>query len=402
VFAPFAFGYFLSYLYRVVNAVIAPDLVTELSLSAAQLGYLSSVYFLAFAAFQLPLGLLLDRYGPRRTESVLLLFAVAGALVFAVSESAAGLTSGRAMIGLGVSACLMAAFKAFSQWFPRERLPLLNGLQMAAGGAGALTATAPVEAALGLIGWRGVFVTLAVLTFISAAAIWLLSPERRSVQQPESFANQLRGLRHIFTSPLFWRVAPWCVAAQAAQLSIVSLWSGPWLRDVAGLDRTTVAIDLAWIAAAMIAGFASIGAVAERLGRRGITPIRVASVGMFGFMIAQAMLLAPPLQFALPLWMAFAFLGTSGIVPYAGLSQQFALHLTGRVNTSLNVLAFSASFVSQWGIGLIIGRWPTQEGHFAAAGYRAAFAAVLAVQCAAALWYFVAPRLLRRDAVRGG
>ena len=161
VFVPFALGYFLSYLYRVVNAVIAPDLVRDVGLDANHLGLLTSAYFLTFAAFQLPLGILLDRLGPRRTEAALLLIAAAGAFVFASAESAAGLIAGRALIGLGVSACLMAAFKAFVVWFPSQRLPLVNGCQMAAGGLGALAATAPVEAALAFTDWRGVFLVSA-------------------------------------------------------------------------------------------------------------------------------------------------------------------------------------------------------------------------------------------------
>ncbi|MHA1598863.1 MAG: MFS transporter, partial [Alphaproteobacteria bacterium] len=120
VFLPFAFGYFLSYLYRVVNAVIAPDLIAEMGLGAADLGLLTSAYFLSFALFQLPLGILLDHFGPRKTEAGLLLFAALGAVLFATSESANGLIVGRALIGLGVSGCLMAAFKAYTIWVPSE------------------------------------------------------------------------------------------------------------------------------------------------------------------------------------------------------------------------------------------------------------------------------------------
>ncbi|KPK15769.1 MAG: MFS transporter permease, partial [Nitrospira bacterium SG8_3] len=144
IFVPFAIGYFFSYLYRVVNAVIAPNLVADLNLGPADLGLLTSTYFLTFAAFQLPLGVLLDRFGSRRTEACLLIFAALGAFVFARAESASGLVAGRALIGFGVSSCLMAPFTAYAIWFAKERLPLVNGLQVAVGGIGALTATAPV------------------------------------------------------------------------------------------------------------------------------------------------------------------------------------------------------------------------------------------------------------------
>ena len=117
VFLPFAFGFYLSYLYRSVNAIIAPDLIRDIGVDAASLGLLSSAYFIAFAAFQIPLGIILDRFGPRKVESFLLLFAALGACIFAASDTLLNLIIGRALIGLGVSACLMASFKCFVDWF---------------------------------------------------------------------------------------------------------------------------------------------------------------------------------------------------------------------------------------------------------------------------------------------
>ena len=144
LFLPFAAGYFLSYLLRNVNAVIAPELTRELGVSAADLGLLTSAYLVAFGSFQLPLGVLLDRYGPRRVEAVLLLIAAAGSACFALGTNLTELALARAAIGLGVCACLMAAYKAFSVWYPAERLPSLNAAVMVAGGLGALVATTPL------------------------------------------------------------------------------------------------------------------------------------------------------------------------------------------------------------------------------------------------------------------
>ena len=117
----FAAAYFLSYAFRAINAVIAPALMADLQLSNADLGLLSSAYFAGFACLQLPLGVWLDKYGPRRTESALLAFAALGAAIFASSDTLLGVWIGRALIGVGVSACLMAAFKAFRVWYPPER-----------------------------------------------------------------------------------------------------------------------------------------------------------------------------------------------------------------------------------------------------------------------------------------
>jgi len=401
VFLPFALGYFLSYLYRVVNAVIAPDLIADLGLDASTLGLLTAVYFLTFAAFQLPLGILLDHYGPRRIEAGLLVFAALGAALFAVAPDTPVLIVARGLIGFGVSACLMAAFKAYVMWFPRERLALINGFQMMAGGLGALTATEPVEFALGFTDWRGVFWVLAGMTGLSAFLVYAVVPEHGGGRHPEAkISDTFAGVKEIFTSAPFWRVAPHCVLSQATFTSVLGLWSGPWLRDVAGLERVAVAEHLFWIAAAMIAGFLSWGLIAERLQRFfSVRPMTVAAVGMSGFMIVQVLIVMelPVSHPALILivWMAFGFFGTAGIVPFAALSQAFPVHLAGRVNTGLNLLVFVMAFTSQWAIGAVIDLWPqTATGGYAPEGYQRALAILLMLQVAAFAW-FVARRSVR-------
>lgn len=390
VFIPFALGYFVSYLFRTVNAVIASELVRDIDLDANQLGMLTSVYFVTFAAFQLPLGVLLDRFGPRRTEAALLLFAAAGALIFSLSESPAGLIAGRALIGFGVSACLMAAFKAYVMWFPSQRLPLINGCQMAAGGLGALAATVPIDAALAVTDWRGVFAILSGLTVAVAAAIFVIVPEKHGAQIETRLRSQLSGVASVFRSSAFWRTAPMTVASQASFLSIQGLWAGPWMRDIAGLTRAEMTDHLFKIAVAMIIGFIVMGGLAERLSRRGISPMTVAVAGIGCFALTQAVIILELGEWALTAWIAFGFFGTSGILPYAALSQRFPTRLAGRLNTGLNVLVFFAAFASQWGIGTIVNLWPTSEdGAYAPVGYQTAFALMLGLQVLALAWFAV-------------
>lgn len=393
IFLPFAFGYYLSYLYRVVNAVIAPNLVADLGVDPSDLGLLTAAYFLTFAAFQLPLGVLLDRYGPRRIESLLLIFAALGAFIFARAESLAGLVAGRAFIGFGVSACLMAAFKAYVMWFPRGQLPLINGLQMSAGGLGALSATAPVEAMLGFTDWRGIFLVLAILTLAVAATVFWMVPEKDPGNDQLTFGEQLRGISQIFTSMTFWRIAPVAALSQAGFLSIHGLWSGPWLRDVAGLNRGEVAGVLMLVAAAMIGGYVLLGGAAERLSKSGIRPVAVAVAGMSTFMFIQILVILGYSRWALPVWLFFGFFGTSGIISYAVLSQSFPVHLAGRANTALNLLVFVLAFIAQWGIGAVIEIWPvTAEGGYDPAGYRAAFGVMLSLQILGLIWFFSSGR----------
>lgn len=391
VFTPFALGYFLSYTYRTVNAVIAPDLVAEMGLNANALGLLTSAYFLSFAAFQIPLGILLDHFGPRRVESALLLFAALGAGLFAMAEGMSGLIIARGLIGFGVSACLMASFKAYVMWFPKEKLPLVNGFQLMAGGLGALAATSPVEAMLNITDWRGIFWLLAIATLIVAAMIYFVVPDGKHKQGNATFTDALKGVGEVFSSPLFWRVAPVTVMSQATFLSTQSLWSGPWLADVAGMGRDEVASGLFLIASSMIAGFFFWGALAERLHKYfGIRPLPVSLFGMSAFACVQAILVYQTVDYAILAWMAFGFFGTSGIVAYAGLSQSFPHGLAGRVNTGVNLLAFMLAFAGQWLSGIIIDLWsgPGNTG-YAAAGYAWAFATLLAFQLCALGWYWI-------------
>jgi len=389
LFLPFGLGYFVSYVFRTVNAVIAPDLVADLGLSPADLGLLTSAYFLTFAAFQLPLGILLDRFGSRRVEGALLLFAAAGALLFSFAESLSGLLIGRALIGLGVSACLMAAFKSFSAWLPTEKLPFANGVQMVSGGLGALTATTPVQAALQITDWRGVFLVLAGLGLLAAVTVFLVVPEQTVEAPPETFQDQLSGLKTVLQSRAFWDIAPWAFTAQSAYLSVQGLWSGPWLRDVAGFGREQVADTLWWIAVAMILGYFAFGSLAGRLTKYGVQPAVVAACGMGVFVLIQLCLAVMPFS-PLLLWISFGFFGTACILPYAVLAQTFPKHLTGRSNTSLNLLVFVCAFSAQWLIGAVIELWPiATDGRYHPQGYTAAFLILIGGQVLAATWFLL-------------
>ena len=377
--------------------MIAPNLVADLSLGPADLGLLTSTYFLTFAAFQLPLGVLLDRFGPRKTEACLLIFAALGAFVFARAGSASGLVAGRALIGFGVSSCLMAPFTAYAIWFDKERLPLINGVQVAVGGLGALTGTAPVETALQITDWRGLFTVLSVLTLAVAAAIFFVVPEKKAEGASAGLKEQLRGIGRVYSSFVFWRVAPLSVMSNATFLAVQTLWAGPWMRDVAGLDRMGVANGLLMIAAAMVAGFALLGAAAERLSRLGIKPLHVAVLGMGLFMVVQALIIIEWAALTIPLWILYGFFGTTAVITYAILSQSFPEHLAGRVNTGLNVMAFLVAFGGQWGIGEVINLWPTSpDGNYSPVAYKAGFGLMLALQVISVLWFIIASLVMRK------
>ena len=354
VFLPFGLGYFLSFLYRTVNTVVGPELTRSLGLDASAVGFLTSAYFVSFAAVQIPLGVLLDRYGPRRVEAVLLMIAATGALVFSVGETTPVLASGRALIGLGVSACLMAAMKANAHWFPPQRLPLANGLILATGGLGAIAATAPAQAALGYTDWRGLFVALATVTAMVALLILVVAPDSPSRGVRESWGGAFRGALAVFRDPIFVRVAPLAAIAHGTFLAYQGLWAAVWLQDVQGYGNQEVGSILALTTSGILLGTFGSGLAADRLARLGVSTLTVATAGTAAFILIQIGLVA---RLRLPdtlIWGAFTFFGMAATLYFAVLSRAFGPELSGRINTALNLVIFVAAFLLQWLIGLVL------------------------------------------------
>lgn len=403
VFLPFAAGFFFSDLYRQINAVIAPLLIEDVGLSAAGLGLLTSVFFLTFTANQLPLGVMLDRFGPRRVQAAQLLIAAAGAAIFSFGQSEAVLLAGRALIGLGVSGGFMSSLKAITLWFPRERWPLMNGLVLACGALGAMAATAPVEALLDIVGWRGVFLGAAALTAAVAALIFFVVPERPSPASSLNFRRQIDDLRRIFGDREFWRYAPICICGVGAAMSIQGLWAGPWMKDVAGLERDTLAAYLLANTASMAVGIALGGLVTERLARMGIGLPRVLGASVLVFFAAQLLIIFEVAPASAGPWVLFGLVGHMTVLSYAHLSRYFPLEFAGRANTSLNLVVFAGVFVVQYGMGLIINAYPDEAGGgYAAEGYRTAFIAALGLEVAAFAWFLIPARPRGAPADGGG
>lgn len=398
VLVPFGLGYYLSYLYRTVNIVIAKPLATDLALSAADLGFLISVYFIVFAAFQTPLGVLLDRYGPRRVQTVLLLFAALGGGLFAVSDNFALLSLARGLIGLGASGCLMAAIKANVLWFPKERLPLVNGLTATFGTFGALSGTVPVEWLYDAFGWRTIFVILSVVTVgVSALVFWLV-PEKTVDGVAESnsrtsFRSQLHDLGKIYTSTFFWRVGVIAFIHNSVFLSYQALWMGPWLRDVAGRSFSSVAETLLWFNIGMFVGVLFLGTLADRLQKFGIKPVAVMGVGIGISLGIQCLFALEQIWIATPLCFAFGFFGSSPLLVFSIFGQTFPAGLAGRANTAQNMLSFIGAFAAQWGIGAIINMWPElADGQYDPAGHRAALITVIGIEIVAFAYFLWPPR----------
>jgi type IV secretory pathway TrbF-like protein/predicted MFS family arabinose efflux permease len=386
----FAGGYFLSYLFRTINALIAGPLTSELGLDAANLGLLTSVYFLTFAAAQIPIGALLDRYGPRRVQSALLLIAAAGAAVFATSQRFLPLVLARAMIGLGVAASLTAGVKAVVLWFPKERAALLNGCMIMLGALGAVTATTPAERLLRWIGWRGLFELLAIATALSAAVIYFAVPEPIARYASRSCPASLRT---VYSDRRFWTIAPLSATCVGSAWALQGLWAAPWFTDVERLSREAVIERLFIMAVAVSVGGLVLGTIADQLGRRSIRPEFLLAVLAATSIAAQLTLIVGlPLPSVLP-WSAVAVVGAGTVLSYAILAEYFPKEVAGRANGALNVFHLGWACVVQYATGLILAQWSREGGHYPIVAYQVGFSVNTAIQTAALVWFSLPRRL---------
>ena len=383
LFLPFAAGYFFSYFLRNANAIIAPELTRELGLSAADLGALTGAYLATFAAAQLPLGIALDRFGPRRVEGTLLLLAAAGCALFAVAAGLPGLALARALIGLGVSACLMGSFATFARWFPAERQPSLNGAVMAFGAAGALSASQPLLWLVEQLGWRGMFGAFAGVGLLLALGIFS-TPEKPVPGSGASLRAQIREIGGIATSRAYWVFAPQATFMIGGFMALQSLWAVPFMLEADGLVREVAAVHLLRSALGMLIGFIAIAFLAAPIERR--MPLeRVLAIGVGLAVAAQAGIVAGFDRHGL-LWLLLGICYGASNLSYALLQRRFPLHLAGRVNTTLNLLAFAGAFFIQWGYGLAI-EVLLAGGSTPAAAHRLVMGGLTALMAAGWAWY---------------
>ena len=395
---PLAAMNFLNQANRALVATIGPLLALEFGLSAAELGLLAACFFGAYAVAQLPIGVALDLHGPRKVQSVLALVSAAGFLVSALAPGVWVLAFGRIVLGFGLGAGLMAMLKANTQWYPKHRVAAVTGAGLFFAGLGGMSATLPVQWALPMLGWRGIFLLLAVLSVGVAGWIRFCVPDRppgAAPAQRRSLLREIGEFGRIFRDRAFLRFLPAVMVLSSLNFTFQGLWAGPWLRDVAGLADAPRATALLIYAAGFVTGSLATGQAASFAQARGFSPMAVPYLGIAGQLVAQAALIAVPEGFAWVAlaWFLFSFCSSVGVAGYAAMGQGFPPELQGRVATAINFAMLVLVFVLQTGIGAILDLWPRAEnGGWNPAGYAVALSVTFLLQALAAAWIVVAPR----------
>ncbi len=390
VLLAFASGYCLAYLFRSLPALISEALINELHLTPGNLGVLSAAFFLTTGALQLPIGVWLDRCGPRRVQGTLMFATVIGAALFASTDNIVLLTLARALIGVGAAGGFMAGLKAIALWYPRDRVAVANSWLVMLGSLGACLATWPAARVMAEIGWRGLFALLAGLMAAAALAILMLVPERPPQRHTAKSASSISILA-IYRDAAFWRLAPLSALSVGSAWAFQGLWAAPWLRAVEGLGQDAIVTDLLVMAVTLAPTALLLGAAVVQLRRWGISAAGLfAFVTAFGMSAELALILRAPLPPLLP-WLVIAGIGTVTVLSFTILGELYPA--SGRANAALNLLHMSAAFLVQSGIGFLIEHWGGKNGQSPIA-YQFAFAAVLAAQFVA--WcVFVWPRRTR-------
>jgi len=364
--------------------VMAPDLARDLALEPAGLSAVASAYFFAYAAMQVPTGMLLDRFGPRRTLAVMLLFAAVGAALFATGRSAATLTIARLLMGLGCAGIFTGAFYVMTQWLPADRVVTQIGGLNSFAALGSLCATTPFALLIAWIGWRYSYwiFTAGVTLLLFAVAVVLRDapsgrppPSSKSEGLGQAFAGVLDAIRQPGMKRLLVAGLPMSSAS-----TISGVWGAPYLRDVHALDDLGRGNVLLAMAACAMAGHFLYGQLARRLNTikgmflGGSTVILIA-------MSTLAVLEHPPLGLITGLFCLIALFASYPTLTHAHTRGLVPMHLVGRGVSVTNMGVMAAVAVMQLAFGWIVGTFALVAGAPPEQAYRAAFA----IQAAAAL-----------------
>lgn len=357
--------YIISQFYRSANAVIGPDLMAELSLTPDDLGILTGAFFLTFSISQLPVGIALDRWGPRRTILVTLAIAFVGALAFALGRNLIELTAARVILGFGCAALLTGPLVLFSRWFPPDRFAQMSSILIAVGNLGVIASTAPLAWFTAAYGWRNAFyVTAAITVLLFGLSLLALrdhpDPSKARPAAGESLAQTLRGIATVIRHPAFPHLFVIIFTAYATFITILGLWGGPFLHDVHGMDAAARGNVLIFMAIGAAIGYFIWGP----LDRVFNTRKWLLAAGLGAQITCLAIIALSPGLSAVIITALFTLMGLVNgcvVMIFAHARSVFPPELTGRGITTLNIGTMGGGAVQQILTGYLMA-WLTPSG----------------------------------------
>jgi len=337
-------GYVLSQFYRAVLAVLAPMLSTDIGTGADDLALSSGLWFLVFAAMQIPVGWALDRFGPRRTTAWLLgVGGAGGALIFATAQGPWGIHLAMSVIGIGCSPVLMASFYLFGRLHPPAMFATLAGLVVGVGTLGNILSAWPLALAAEALGWRATMAAVGLVTVLIALAVARVVPDPPRVDAPDGKGG---GLIDLLRIPALWPILPLLLVSYAPAAGLRGLWAGPYYTDVYGATAAGIGQVTLIMAVAMIAGNIAYGPLDRLFGTRKWV---VLAGNMLGAVCLFALWAMPVAGFwaAALLLAGVGFFGASFPLMMAHGRSFIPPHLLGRGVTLLNLFGIGGVGVFQ-------------------------------------------------------
>jgi MFS family permease len=373
-----AFATGLSQFHRVSLGVLAPEMSHEMDLTPELVGVAGGAFFLALGLLQIPVGVLFDRFGPRRVVVTLMLLGVLGAIAQAEARDGWAVILARFMIGAGLAGNFMAAVVLVGRWWGGARYATTLSRVFAVSQVGTLCASTPLALLVALIGWREALWVSAGLTALSAFLVHLGVRDwppgsTAPVRVTESLGALLKGVVEIWRIPGVLKIAGMHAVAYANMVTVLGLWAGPYLRDVHGLDAVERSHVLLTMSVAQILGILAYGPLDRRFNtRKGV--VLVAGLVNLSVLLALAAIPAPPVWLAIALLIALCLVAAYGIVIVAHGRAQFPERLVGRGVTSMNMAQISGATLMPVLTGWAIGLFPaTATGARPEEAYRLAY-----------------------------
>ena len=386
----------LSQFHRSALGVIAPELSADLALTPAMLGAANGMFFASLLVMQLPVGIALDRLGPRLVVVGLSGIAVLGLMLQAFATDGTTLLVARALIGIGCAASFMSAVVLCARWYGGSEMTLALSRVFAFSQLGILLAGAPLAWLAGWLGWRAAFLVSALLTGLAALAWWRLvqndPPDKPArARKPESLMEALRGQFSIWRLPGLSRVLALHLVAYAAAATVIGLWAGPYFADVHGLNANERGLALAAMGLAMPIGLLLVGPLERRFFPRSAM-ISAGATLSAAMLVILAVWPAPPLPAALGLLVGLVLFSSYPVLLVTEARRLFPDHLVGRGASTVNMAQVLGSSLLPLLVGLVIGFFPMQELARPEAAYRAGFAVLAASLALGLAGWLLLPR----------
>ena len=342
---------------RVAPAVMVPDLMAEFAANAAMLGSVSAFYFYAYAGLQLPVGLMLDRWGERRVMTAAALLTGVGSLLFATAGDIGTANLGRLLLGASSAFTWIGCLTVATAWFPPRRFALVAGLSTLAGMVGAIGAQAPLAALIAVIGWRASMLWAAAFTLVLVIPIWLVVRDRPATsagaRAPATVRTVLIGLRAAAADAQLWVAAFAGCMMSTPVLAFAGLWGVPYLMTAYGLTRPGAALVASLMMVGWAAGGPAFGWLSDRSGRRR-APMIVGAAGALATMLV--VIYAPGLSTGVVALLLFAngFMSGSMVLVFAVIRERRSVGQIGSAYGLVNTVIMGSGAVFQPLIGLLL------------------------------------------------